>query len=744
MVGRIAVFVMSGGAGARLWPLSRQDCPKQFHELFSGGALLAATLRRMTRRPAGAVDICVIAAERHAGKVEAEFKDAGIEGGTLILEPSARDTAAAVAVAAIHAEKIFGDAPVLVVPSDHEIADAVAFWETVEEGIEEAGKGRIVLFGAAPSRAETAYGYIETSGPADSAHVVTGFVEKPDVATASGFLERGRHFWNTGIFLFRPGTMRRAFLAHQLAIWEGACQAHQNATAIGGGIRLAPEAYAGLPSVSVDRGVIEKADNLAMVPIRFSWSDLGSWGALREAGAKDAQGNVTIGDVVSVDCRGSYLRGQGRLVSAVGLEDMAVVATEDAVFVAPIAHAQKVTMIVDELERRGRAEARFTPFPKCQAEPGAFRERVRHWLFEQALPRWAHEGVDRDFGGFHEALNFDGAPVPLPKRMRTTARQIYSFALAATHGWAGPASEIISQGLEFATRRGRRPGGGWARTLRADGTVLDATEDAYDHACMLLALAQAHLAGHPDALALGGKTFDFMTERFGAGREARLPTGTDAEIRASNAQMHMLEAFLAWHRATSDATALDQAALIVELFETRLYDTETLTVGEFFDTDWLPLPGDEGEWTEPGHHFEWSSLLVEFATRTGRASLDGLAKKVEMVARQQGLNPLNDLAYGAVSRHGRPFVPISRSWPQCEAIKAAIAMDRAGFPQFERRIETRVARLFRWHLDPAPPGMWIDRLDEKGRVCAPNAPASILYHLVGAMTGYLDHTRPAQ
>jgi mannose/cellobiose epimerase-like protein (N-acyl-D-glucosamine 2-epimerase family) len=207
--------------------------------------------------------------------------------------------------------------------------------------------------------------------------------------------------------------------------------------------------------------------------------------------------------------------------------------------------------------------------------------------------------------------------------------------------------------------------------------------------------------------------------------------------------MHLLEAFLAWHSVTGDRTYLRRAARLADLFRNHLFDRESWTLGEYFDDEWRPAPGERGQWTEPGHHFEWASLLVDFAQRSGQVDLTGFARKLYASAIANGLNRATGLAYGAVSRDGLPLDGISRSWPQTEAIKAAIALDGTGGPDLKPEIEARVGRLFRWHIDPAPLGLWVDWIDERGRSQATEVPASIFYHLVTALTQYLDKTEEA-
>ena len=219
-----------------------------------------------------------------------------------------------------------------------------------------------------------------------------------------------------------------------------------------------------------------------------------------------------------------------------------------------------------------------------------------------------------------------------------------------------------------------------------------------------------------------------------------LETSDGEGERRSNPHMHLLEAFLAWYQATGERAHLRRAARIIDLFRSHFFDAESWTLGEYFDAEWKPSTGEKGSWTEPGHHFEWASLLVDFAERSGQAELSGFARKLYASAIANGLNRATGLAYGAVSRQGLPLDLISRSWPQAEAIKAAIALDGSGGPDLKPEIEARVGRLFRWHIDPAPLGLWIDRIDERGRSLAPDVPASIFYHLVCALTQYLDRT----
>lgn len=734
----IACFVMSGGVGSRLWPLSREDNPKQFHDLAGDGSMLAKTIRRLRARTAGDAPVHVIASERHAERVRDELGALELGGGRALFEPLGRNTAAAVAVAAAETLRTGGDGLVLVVPSDHEIATVAQFWETIERGVEPAQAGRLVVFGIRPTHPETGYGYIKAAGEG-AVRDVERFVEKPDLETARQYLAAGDFFWNAGMFLFRASAMRDAFEHLQPGIWSQAQAALDAATRDVSGAYLPTEAYAAIQSISVDYAIMEKTAGIAMVPASFRWNDLGSWQSLLEISPTDAAGNVVIGDVVAIDTANSYLRSQGRLLSVIGMKDVAIVATADATFVAPVDQSQNVKRIVEQLEKNGRLETKFTPAQDRVLSVGAWMPRVRHWLFEEALPLWSTVAIDRRQGGFFEAMGFDGLPVPKPKRMRTMARQIYAFAAAKAHGWDGPADELIAHGIDFIATKGRTEHGGWVRTLAPDGTVADPTEDAYDHACVLLALAHARMVGNSDAERLGRETFDFLdAEMEDRNMRGFLETSHGEGLRRSNPHMHMLEAFLAWYAATGDRQYLRRSARIIDLFRSHLFDADTWTIGEYFDDDWRRASGEKGEWTEPGHHFEWAALLVDFAGKSGQKDLVGFARKLYASAIANGLNRATGLAYGAVSREGMPLDRMSRSWPQTEVIKAAIALDGTGGPDLKPEIEARVGRLFRWHIHPAPKGLWIDQIDERGRSTAREAPASILYHIVTALSAYMD------
>jgi len=762
----IVSYVMSGGVGSRLWPLSREDFPKQFHDFSGQGSMLTRTLQRLqasSRIPQ--MPIHIIGAEAHESRLRSEIQGQSLQGGRLIFEPVGRNTAAAVALATHITWDTYGDALMLIVPSDHEISDDQGFWASIETGMIAARAGRLVTFGIVPDRPETGYGYIEIEplsanlshfldkkGDKDKKSVQEGgifdvrrFVEKPDLETAKLYLKSGQFLWNSGIFLFSAQSMRQAFEHFAPQIWQKTKSAYAQARSDVTSIWLPYEAYQQIPADSVDYAIMERAQNVVLVPARFEWNDLGSWQALlnlhqSQIGKdKESNSNVVIGDVVAIDCSGSYLRSQSGLLSAVGLKNMAVVKTMDATFVAPVEMSQEVRQIVAELEKTGRLETKFTPSPDHPLMKAANGARVRHWLFGQALPLWARQGVD-DKGVFHERLDFDARPVGAMKRMRTLARQIYVFAVAHKMGWEGEALPLIEHGLNFITAKGRGNHGGWISSFHADGSVLDGTEDLYDQAFVLLALAHAHAAGYDKAWALMEESLMFLDEYLAderAGGFFETPEKS-TPYRRSNPHMHLLEAYLSWFAISGEKRFLERACHIVDLFETKFFDGENWTLGEYFTYNWQPALGVNGAICEPGHHFEWAWLLAQYADYAAQPDFLKYSRKLYASTLAYGINRTTGLCFNQISQSGRVLNPDTRSWQQTEALKAAIALDDGVRSDLTPEIEARVGQIFRWHIDPAPKGLWIDAIDARGRGVSRDVPASILYHLVCALNHYLD------
>lgn len=346
---RIIPVILSGGAGTRLWPLSRTGKPKQLLCLTGQETMLQLTARR-TADGARFTAPLIVANARHADMIEAQLAETGISDATLILEPAGRNTAPAIALAALAAAP---GATLLVMPSDHVIADVAAFRAAIEAASPAVEAGWLVTFGIAPSAPETGYGYIcagETLLP--GVRKVTRFVEKPDKATAERYLAEGCYAWNGGIFLFRADTYLEALAIHAPDILAATREAMRLAARDGHRLHPDAAAFAASPSDSIDYAVMEKAARVAVVPVEMGWSDVGSWDALHDLAA-DLNGNAEHGAVVAIDTNNCLLRSDGPLIAAVGVTDLIVIATGDAVLILPRGSSQDVKRAVDALRQEG-------------------------------------------------------------------------------------------------------------------------------------------------------------------------------------------------------------------------------------------------------------------------------------------------------------------------------------------------------------------------------------------------------
>ncbi|HBK90123.1 MAG TPA: mannose-1-phosphate guanyltransferase [Parvularcula sp.] len=344
----IQPVIMSGGAGTRLWPMSRQARPKQFLPLTGERSLFQETALRLSG-PRFLAPV-VIAGAAHRAAVAGQLDAVGVAPAAIIIEPMARNTAAVAAVAGAWTGRAHGDGLVLLTPADHHVADAGAFRAAIVRGAAAASKGAIVTLGVRPATPETGFGYIETGASiADGVFEVAGFREKPDRATAERYLAGGRHFWNSGVFLFSPSAMDAELHAHAPAIRNSAAAALAAARESGGVLTLDPAIFADCPSESIDYAVMEKTRRAAVVaPVDAGWSDIGSWTALAPL----------VGEtrVSALDCGANVIRTDGPFVAAIGVSDLIIVATGDAVLVAPKDRAQDVKRVIDDLKARGRTD----------------------------------------------------------------------------------------------------------------------------------------------------------------------------------------------------------------------------------------------------------------------------------------------------------------------------------------------------------------------------------------------------
>lgn len=348
--------ILSGGVGSRLWPLSRESFPKQFQPLANEQSMLLETLARLEGLPDLAAPV-MVCNEAHRFLVAQQLQDAQCERAHILLEPVGRNTAPAVAAAAMQARAMDDDALMLVLPADHVIRDPQAFQAAVSRGEPLAKQGKLVTFGIVPTRAETGYGYIN-QGPSlgESVFELKRFVEKPDPETAQSYVDSGDYLWNSGMFLFSAGAYLDELKSHAPAIYDASVAAFEAAERDLDFIRLGEDAFSGSPSDSIDYAVMEHTQNGAVVALDCGWSDVGAWSALWDVADKDEAGNVISGDVMCEAVSNSYLRSETRLVAGLGLDNLVVVETADAVLVADRDRVQDVKTIVSQLKTAGRDE----------------------------------------------------------------------------------------------------------------------------------------------------------------------------------------------------------------------------------------------------------------------------------------------------------------------------------------------------------------------------------------------------
>lgn len=389
--------ILSGGTGSRLWPLSRELYPKQLLPLVNDMTMLQNTMGRLL----GIADILppiVVCNEEHRFMVAEQMRSIGVTPSAIILEPIGRNTAPAVAIAALEVIGSGQDPIFLVLPADHVIQDEEAFQKTVEIGKLAADEDKLVTFGIVPKGPETGYGYIkkgpEVGGQGSGGNVgayghtplnvyeVEKFVEKPDIATARSYVESGDYFWNSGMFMFKATRYIEELEQFAPGILFACRKAHAEAGRDNDFVRLESKAFSACPSDSIDYAVMEKTSDAVVIPLDADWSDVGSWSALWEIGEQDSNGNVIRGDVVSHDTTGCYVNAGSRLVATVGVENHVIVETPDAVLVAHKDRVQDVKAIVNQLNAQGRSEAImhrkvFRPWGSYQSIDNADRFQVK-------------------------------------------------------------------------------------------------------------------------------------------------------------------------------------------------------------------------------------------------------------------------------------------------------------------------------------------------------------------------------
>ncbi len=382
----ILPVIMAGGSGSRLWPLSRELYPKQFLQLDGDVTMLQTTLRRL--RGLSAVNPVVICHEDHRFLVAEQLRAMNKLANNIILEPAGRNTAPAIALAALTALQTAtegSDPLLLVLAADHVIRDEAAFTATVESARVYAEAGKLVTFGIVPTKAETGYGYIKrgaATGETQDAYTVAQFVEKPDQTTAEHYLESGDYYWNSGMFLFRASRYLAELERFRPDIYAACVEAVGTVNADLDFVRVNKAAFLSCPSDSIDYAVMERTADAVVVPMSAGWSDVGSWSSLWDISEKDINGNVSHGDVLQHNSQNNYVFVESSLVTTVGVQDLVIVQTKDAVLVADKYQVQDVKKIVESLKAAGRTEHHihrevYRPWGKYDSIDNGVRYQVK-------------------------------------------------------------------------------------------------------------------------------------------------------------------------------------------------------------------------------------------------------------------------------------------------------------------------------------------------------------------------------
>ena len=352
--------ILTGGAGSRLWPLSREHYPKPLLPLFGQRTLLQDTAMRLNGLD-GAQAPVFVCNEEHRFLVAEQVQSIGLQSGAILLEPEGRNTAPALTLAALYLSEKDPQALIIAMPADHVIPDTEVFGSAVKQAAELAKQGYLVTFGIVPKHAETGYGYIHRGVPIESSQAfsVDRFVEKPDLATAQSYINTGEYYWNSGIFALRADTWLAEIERYAPAIADACRAAIDSGKRDNDFCRVGKESFLLSPSNSIDYAVMEKTDKVAVVPLDAGWSDVGAWSALWDISKRDMQGNVTQGDVLVHDVQNTLVVAQHRCVAAIGLENAVVIETPDAVLVTSRGRAQDVKEIVSQLKKSGRDEYKF-------------------------------------------------------------------------------------------------------------------------------------------------------------------------------------------------------------------------------------------------------------------------------------------------------------------------------------------------------------------------------------------------
>lgn len=707
--------IMCGGAGTRLWPASRPSRPKQFLSLVGARSPFQETVARVVPLVRGEGRLVVVGGLAHRDWIIDQLAELGVEA-QILLEPEGRDSAPAMTAAAVWVSQQDPEGVVAFIASDHHIPDHLAFQTALLEAARATEAGRIVTLGVRPTEPSSAYGYIRPTGPGLSD--VAAFVEKPDTEKAGAYIREG-YLWNSGNFIVTARSLLDELqsFAPEITLAVRASVDGKNPASV----QVLTDDFRRSPRISIDYAVMEKTSRAAVLPVDFSWSDLGAWDAVATA-SEDGQGPHILTKAENCLIRAP----EGTLIAVVGVSDLAVIAEADAILVCAMDRAQEVRTVVEEIRSRS---PRHLDFPHL--EPDGLQKggtALADWLRLRALPIWSSLG-QANSGLFLEALTLDGRVTNRPHRARVQARQIFVYCEAGRLGWPGPWRQIVSTGLARLLNSHIRDDG-LSRSLVADnGESLDDTARLYDQAFVLLALATVRGTG------VDGATAEIVATRLRDTLQAQTPpVGGFIEAGEhpyqANANMHLLEACLAWEAAGGDRGWSTLADRLVTLALDHFIDPDGGFLREFFQADWTPAEGADGTLVEPGHQFEWAWLLTRYGRSRDDARAMAAATRLYASGRR-GIADRPEIAVDALNTDGSVRSGQARLWPQTEWLKAALIMaETASADDRTALLADAAAALRALWLYLTPDGMWHDKHLPGGGFVAEPAPASSFYHIM--------------
>lgn len=733
---RIYPIIMCGGAGTRLWPVSRPSRPKQFVAFTSEKTLFQETVARVTKIN-GFQKLLIVAGAAHQSAINSQIGE-GLEP-VILLEPKGRDSGPAVAAATAWIAEHDSEGIAVIVASDHYIPDAEEFCRVIEVAANASQSGRIVTMGVRPLYPTSAYGYIRPNTDIDNHGVgsVAEFVEKPDAKTAKTYIDKG-YLWNSGNFIFPAKTMAAELKRYAPDVFK--CAQDGVATAQRSGLALQlGKVFLEAPKISIDYAVMEKTEIASVLPVDLHWSDLGAWDAIAEVSAKNEDGNAVQGNIVTTDTKDCLLRTSGPLIATAGVSNLAIIAEKDAVLVCDLNASQSVKTIVTQLKDNSAQEVDISVDDGFD-DLAAMADKYKQWLFTAALPLWSSLGCDHDGWGFHEYLGVDGLPQKTDRRARVQVRQTFVFGKAGQLGWTGPWRSAIHYGFAGLKDYYLRKDGFYRALVGHDGAIVDDTALLYDQAFMLLALSAGHTEIE-DAEVRALKLLDLieghMRHSDGGFKEA------SDNPYASNPHMHLFEAVLAWVSISDNTRWHNLAAELADHALTHFMDVKFHFIREFFESDWQPASGPLGAIIEPGHQFEWTWLFLKWHTR----SQDDRCLRAAEQLFQIGLNSIdrtrnvgvNQLLVG---KEGTTrATEDARLWPQTERLKAALAFVGHSSGQkkayYAKEALSAGASLWRY-LEMSITGLWRDTMQEDGSMVEEPVSASTLYHLISSVEQMLD------